>query len=169
MQQDGLAGQRFAAPLWLRELARLQFSFAPPAPLIAGPAAREIAGGKAQQAFVPVRFGKIGSERDGPIEALDRFFGPIKVAQRVASIDPRIDIIGRCFQRAVIIGKRVGRAVELDQRVAAIVIAFVVIGLECESAIARVQRLAVPAHFAQGITAIAMRLGEIWPDGQTRS
>ena len=164
VQQDGLAGQRFAAPLWLREFARLQFSFAPPAPLIAGPAARKITDGQAQQAFVPVRFGEIGSERDGPVEALDRFLGPIQVAQRVASIDPGIDIVRRCFERPVIIGKRVGRAVELDQRVAAIVIALVVIGLKCESTIARVQRLAVPAHFAQRVAAIAMRLGEIRPD-----
>ena len=167
VQQDGLPDQRFAAPLWLREFARLQFSFAPPAPLIAGPAARKITDGKAQQAFVPVRFGEIGSERDGPIEALDRLLGPIEVAQRVASIDPGIDIIGRCLERPVIIGKRVGRAVELDQRVAAIVIALVVIGLECEGTIAHVQRLAVPAHFAQRVAAIAMRLGEIRPDGHS--
>ncbi len=167
MQQNGLAGQRLAAPLWLREFARLQFAFAPPAPLIAGPAACKITGGKAQQALVPVRFGEIGSERDGPVEALDRFLDPIQVAQRIASIDPGIDIVGRCFERPVIIGKRVGRAVEFDQRVAAIVIALVVVGLQRKGTIARLQRLAVPAHFAQRVPAIAMRLGEIRPDGDS--
>lgn len=111
-----------------------------------------------------MRFGEIGSERDGPIETLDRFFGPIEVAQRVASIDPRIEIFGRCIERAVIIGKRVSRAIDLDQRVAAIVVAFVLIELERKRAIARIQRrCASPFR----ISAVAMRLGKIRPNGHS--
>src|SRR5262249_28975804 len=121
MQENGLAAQILAMPLRLREVARSEIRGTAPAPFIAGPALFEITERKAKQRLVPVRLRQLRLKRDGAIEALKRFFVAIKVAKRTATIDQskRQRLLDH---RGVIVGQCLRRPIEIEERVAAIVL-----------------------------------------------
>src|SRR6185312_5060000 len=134
VQQDGPAGDVLALPLRLREAAWGEFGGAAPAPFVALEAGVEVAERQRQQRLVPVRLRQGRIERDGLIEARHRLAGAAEIAQRAAAVNQR-EGERLCRYRRVVIAQRLFVAVELDQRIAAIVVRLDVIRLERQRAL----------------------------------
>jgi hypothetical protein len=81
MQQDGLAGERLAAPLRLREIARRQVADAP-ARLVFFPAGREVAALEQHDPLARDRLGVVGLRRLGGAEFRERLVEPFEILQR---------------------------------------------------------------------------------------
>ena len=165
----GLAGEIFAAPERLGEIARRHLAVAPPAPFVFRQAAGEIAELEQQQALVPMRFGEIRRKRNGALEALQRFVEALEVMQGNAAVDQRVGEIRLARQGAIVIGERLGRTVELEQSVAAIAGRVGIVRIERQRAVEALERLVLAAELAQGVAAVAVERRGIGTQKQARA
>src|SRR6185437_10738507 len=97
---------------------------------------------------------------DGLIEARHGLVGAAEIAQRAAAIDQRErERLGG--DRGVVILQRVFVAVELDQRIAAIIVRLDVIGLQRQRALETRKRVVVPAERLKRVAAIVEAVGKV--------
>ena len=167
IDQDRAAGEVFARPMrGLGSRAGRGIVPHPPAVFVIAPRAhrhaseRQFAHPAAEQGF-----GIIRQNRDCPLVACERVFGPLEVEQRNAAIVMGFGKIGFQDDGFVIAFERLFEPAKLLERVPAIVQGLGETGRERDSPIVALDRLAGAPEILEGNPAIVVGIGEIRVQG----